>query len=66
MKTKTDKEETRLLYTVEQVAELWQYHAETIRKWIRQGRLPGAKKIANSWRIPNSSVEAGPSVLKPS
>jgi excisionase family DNA binding protein len=49
--------EERLL-TVEQVAEEMQVSGETVRRWLRSGRLrgwqPGGTKIG--WRIPASEV----------
>lgn len=46
------------LMTVEQVAEEMQVSEETVRRWLRGGRLrgfqPGGTKIG--WRIPASEV----------
>jgi len=44
---------------VEQVAELLQAHRQTIRRWLRDGKLkgtmPGGEKLG--YRIPESEVE---------
>ena len=39
-----------IYYTVEQMAEMMQVHVETIRNYIKDGRL-GAFKIGKEYRI---------------
>jgi excisionase family DNA binding protein len=43
------------LYTVEQVAEKFEVHPETVRKLARAGELSG-KKIGNSWRFSDEDL----------
>jgi len=43
------------LYTVEQVAEKFEVHPETVRKLARSGVL-SAKKIGNSWRFSDEDL----------
>ena len=44
------------LYTVEQVAEKFEVHPETVRRLARDGTLTG-KKIGNSWRFSDKDLE---------
>lgn len=44
------------LYTVEQVAEKFELHPETVRRLARDGTLTG-KKIGNSWRFSDKDLE---------
>lgn len=44
------------LYTVEQVAEKFEVHPETVRKLARSGELSG-KKIGNSWRFSDEDLK---------
>lgn len=46
------------LLTVEQAAERLQMHPDTIRRFLRDGTLPGRKLGARQWRIPASSLKA--------
>lgn len=39
------------LLNVEEVARYLSVHTETVKKWIRQGKLTGAVKLGNKWRI---------------
>lgn len=43
------------LYTVEQVAEKFEVHPETVRKLARADELSG-KKIGNSWRFSDEDL----------
>ncbi len=44
--------------TVAQAAELVQVHPETIREWLREGRLPGTLLSRRAgWRIRARDVE---------
>ena len=42
--------------TVEDTAEELQLNVQTVRKWLRQGRLPG-RKIGREWRISRQELE---------
>ena len=45
--------------TVSQVAEMLQVHEETVRRWLRQGRLEGQNFSGRTgYRIRQSAVEA--------
>lgn len=47
------------LLTVEDVADRLQVHPETIRRWLREGRLQGYRiSRRGGWRIRPESVEA--------
>jgi excisionase family DNA binding protein len=46
----------QILYTVEQVAEKFEVHPETVRKLARSGELSG-KKIGNSWRFSDEDLK---------
>lgn len=52
-------EQDRLL-TVAQVAERLQANPETVRRWLRQGRLPGVQLGGDrlGWRVRESDIEA--------
>lgn len=39
------------LLTVSEVAALLRMHPESIRRLVREGRIPGAKKLCGSWRF---------------
>jgi excisionase family DNA binding protein len=45
--------------TVEEVAEAMRTHPETIRRWLRRGLFPHARKTpsGHSWRIPRADVD---------
>lgn len=43
------------LHTVEQTAELLQLHPDTIRLWLRSGRLQG-RKLGRVWRVPDQEL----------
>lgn len=45
------------LYTVQQVAEKFEVHPETIRRLAKKGELP-AKKIGNEWRFTEADLQA--------
>ena len=51
--------ETERMLTVEQAAELLQAHPQTVRRWLRdgklKGRMPGGTKLG--YRIPESEVK---------
>jgi excisionase family DNA binding protein len=46
------------LLTIPEAAELLQLHPETVRNWIRDGRLPGGMKLGRLWRIRLSALTA--------
>jgi excisionase family DNA binding protein len=39
------------LVTVEEAAESLRISKETIRRWLREGSIPGAMKVGRQWRI---------------
>jgi excisionase family DNA binding protein len=45
--------------TVEQVAELMHVQRETVRRWLRRGLLPNARKTpsGHDWRIPTADLD---------
>ncbi len=46
-------------FTVEQVAEIIQVHPETVRRWLREGRLKGfALGGKSGWRIRERDIDA--------
>ena len=47
----------RNYYTIFEVADLLQFHHQTIRRMIRSGELP-AKKLGKEWRIKKEDLEA--------
>ena len=51
--TEIDNEVT--LYTTDQVAELCQVTAYTVRNWLKDGDLRGVK-LENQWRIKRSDL----------
>jgi excisionase family DNA binding protein len=46
-------------FTVQQIADLLQVHPETVREWLRDGRLQG-RKLGNrgGWRVRESVLNA--------
>ncbi len=47
------------LLTVAEVAELLRLNPETVRRWLRQGRLPGTSLGSDrgGWRVRESDVQ---------
>lgn len=39
------------------VAKMCKLSAETIRRWVRTGRIKTAKKVGNTWLIPANFFE---------
>ncbi len=48
---------TKQLFTVDDVASRLNLHVKTVRRFIREGRLP-AKRIGKEYRITRSALEA--------
>lgn len=44
------------MLTVQQTSDLLHVHGETVRQWLRSGKLRGVKMGARSWRIPESAL----------
>ena len=44
-------------YTVEEVARILGVDDETVRRWCRQGKIPGVKRFGREYRIPKSSID---------
>lgn len=45
------------VYTIQEVARLLQFSEQTIRDWVRSGRIKAARPGLRAWRIPRSEVE---------
>lgn len=45
------------IYTTDQAAEVLQVNVQTLRKWIRQGRIT-VSRLGNDYRITGSDLEA--------
>ena len=45
------------LYTPTEVAEILTVKESTVRRWMRNGAMPGIK-IGKFWRIPEEALEA--------
>jgi excisionase family DNA binding protein len=43
------------ILTVRQAAELLQASEETVRDWLRRGRIPG-RRVGRSWRISEEAL----------
>jgi excisionase family DNA binding protein len=41
----------------DELAEAWDVHQETVRRWLRSGELQGLK-VGRQWRVPLAAVEA--------
>lgn len=49
------------LYSVRRVAEMLEVTPETVRRWLRAGRIPGVKLTPgprSGWRLTRADVEA--------
>lgn len=46
----TDWDELGVVLTVEQAAEVLQLHFTTVKRLLKQGKLPG-RKVGRQWRI---------------
>ena len=33
-------------------------HRDTVRRWARDGKLPGAARKGRNWRVPQSTIDA--------
>lgn len=45
------------IYTTDQAAEVLQINIQTLRRWIRQGKLP-ASKLGSDYRITGEDIKA--------
>lgn len=45
------------VYTIQEVAALLQFSEQTIRDWVRSGRISAGRIGLRAWRIPRSEVE---------
>lgn len=45
------------LLLVSECAARLRLHEETFRRWLREGRIPGALKCGRGWRIPATELE---------
>ena len=46
------------LYTIKQVAEIFSVHANTVRRWIREGKLKTIKLEVGTERITESELKS--------
>jgi excisionase family DNA binding protein len=57
------------LLTVRQVAAVLNVHGETVRQWLRSGKLRGVKIGHRSWRVPEEALrdlgDTGPAPSDP-
>jgi excisionase family DNA binding protein len=44
-------------YSIKEVAEYFDVSPDLIRKLIDEGKVPGARRLGNIWRIPASFLE---------
>lgn len=51
-------QESPQYYSVEQVARILGVNEETVRRWCRDGKIPGVKRFGREYRIPRSYVDA--------
>ncbi len=45
-----------VLLSTEQAAGLMQIHLNTMKRWLYDGKIPGARKIGRDWRIDKASL----------
>ncbi len=45
------------LYTVQEAAEMLGLRPDTLRKWLREGRMPGVKLSEYNWRVKESDLK---------
>jgi len=45
------------LYTVREVAKILNFKPNTIRTWLKSGKLKGRKILDNSWRIHQDELQ---------
>lgn len=58
----TYSEGAALYYTVTEVAALYRVNPKTVRRWIADGRFPGAVQAGgnrSTWRIPATALQDG-------
>ena len=48
--------EAKQWYTTEQAANILGVHIETVRRLLRAGKIPGARKVGRAWRIPSDWI----------
>lgn len=44
---------------IEEAAVAMQLNEQTVRRYAREGRLPGARRIGGQWRVHPDELEAG-------
>ena len=49
-------------YSIKEVAEYFDVSPDLIRKLCDEGKVPGARRIGNLWRIPASYLEDNQSI----
>lgn len=53
-----DTDDIEKLHTTQQVADIFEVGAQTVRVWITKKKFPGARRVNGRWRIPHSDVVA--------
>lgn len=56
MPTPTEPSREPALLNVREVAEVLRVHQDTVKLYLRQGRLRGTK-VGKSWRIPRAAID---------
>ncbi len=46
-----------LYYSVEEAAQILGVDAETVRRWCRQGKIPGVRRFGREYRIPRTAID---------
>ena len=50
--------EVKEVLSAEEAAKLLDIHIDTVRDWLRSGKLPGVKMGDSIWRIRRADIEA--------
>jgi excisionase family DNA binding protein len=53
-----DESTKKLYYTIEELSKIFGVHKETVRKWIRTGKLQAKKTATNRWYVPAESLDS--------
>lgn len=56
-KDKNTMQESPQYYSVEQAARILGVNEETVRRWCRDGKIPGVKRYGREYRIPRSYID---------
>ena len=47
-------------FTIAEVAKRVGVHADTLRRWVKTGKIPEPSRDRNDWRVFTMSAEKGP------